>query len=160
MNLGAGDYSPASITFIDAKRQKGSFSCWGTLLTAANFTAQRALFATLITKTLVLTLGIEVANYYGYETLFLENLPANTAVRQNKFLVRYRDNTTYQKLTATIPTADLSQVTLLVGAKDNIALTTPAAVTEWITAFQAFAKNPNTGNAVTVTGLSFVGRTS
>jgi len=157
---GVGSYSPASITYYDQKKQKGSFGCFGVLLTAANFTAQRALFATLVTKTNAITLGVEIANYYGVETLFLENLPGNTAVRQNKFLVRFKDNTTAQKLTATIPTADLSAVTLLTGAGDNINLTTPAAVTEWITAFQAFAVNPITGNPVTVYGMSFVGRTS
>ena len=161
MSLGAGNYAPASITFLDSKRQKGRFECWGVLLTAANFDAKRALFATLVTKTLALTAGVETANFYGNETLFLENLPSDTlAVRQNKFLVQYKDNTTAQKRTLTIPTADLSAVSFLSGAGDNINLTTPTAVTDWITAFQAFAVNPETGNAVTVYGMKFVGRNS
>lgn len=163
MSLGVGVYAPAKITFLDSMRKKGSLECYGVVLTAGNFDAKRALFAHvttgLVAKTLALTNGVEVANEYGIETTFLENLPGDTlAARQNKFLVRYKDNTTAQKLTLTIPTADLSAVTFLTGAGDNIALNTPAAVTEWITAFQNFAVNPNTGNPVTVYGMEFVGR--
>jgi len=39
-----------------------------------------------------------------------------------------------------------------------VQLDTPTEVTDWITAFEAFAVAPRTGNAVTVKGLKVVGR--
>lgn len=161
MALNVGTHALGSITYNDSMNKKGSFEIVAPTLTAANFDAKRALFATLVTKTNALTNGVNVSNEYGNITVFLDNLPSDTlAARQNKFLILARDNTTGQKITSTIPTADLTAVTFLSGAGDNVNLTTPAAVTEWITAFQAIAINQETGNPLTVYGIKFVGRNS
>jgi len=39
-----------------------------------------------------------------------------------------------------------------------VVLDAPTAIVDFITAFEAFAVNPITGNAVNVTGLKVVGR--
>jgi len=159
MSLPTGNYAPAGITYEDQNGRSSRFECWGTVLTAANFDAKRALWATLITKTDALTLGTKIKSEYGIETLYLSDLPGdNAAQRGKKLLIRYQDNTTGKKRTLTIPTADLSAVSFLAGAGDNASLSTPAAVTEWITAFQAFAVDPDTGNPVVVQGIEYVGR--
>lgn len=161
MSLAAGNYSPASITYIDKSSEKSTLQMYGVLLTAANFDAQRTLWATLLAKIDILALGNKTRSVYGIESIYVETIPSsNLAQRENKLLVLYQDVTTGQKLTMTIPTIDLEALSFLTGAGDNVAIDTPTAVDEFVTAMNAFARNPATGNITAVYGLKFVGRNS
>lgn len=160
MPLPPGGYQPASISYLDAGNEIGTCRFYGPDLTAANYDAKVALWATLLTKTDALTLGNRIKDVYDDESLYDVSQPTNGAAREVKLLVQYKDATNGQKLTLTIPTLDptLPEYVINVNARDVIVLDSPAAVTEWITAFEAFAVNPRTGNAVAVTGMKVVGR--
>jgi len=159
MSLPAGEYSPASITYMDKSAEKSTTSIWGLPLTSANFDAQVALWDAYWDAVDDLTLGTVVQRHYAVQETFAEAIPAsNLCQRENKLLVMYRDATNGQKFTVTIPTIDLSLLTFLTGAGDNVSLTTGAAVIAFVTAFENFAVNPINDGAVIITGLRFVGR--
>lgn len=160
MSLPSGDYSPASITFRDAGNEPGVFRCHGAKLTAANFTAKQALWATLVSAVDALALGQKEKSVYGVESTFSWSQPVNGAAREFKLLVQYKDATTGQRLTCTIPTLDptIPDYVININAVDVVELTSPGEITDFITAFEAFAVNPATTNAVVVIGLKTVGR--
>lgn len=160
MSLPAGNYNPATISWRDAGNEIGSFSCYGPLLTAANFDANSDLFDTLVTKAQALVLGSRVKEIYEAEKLIVGTQPTNGAARETKLLIQYRDTTTLERFTATLPTLNPALPLYVVNenAKDVVRLDSPTAVTEFITAFNAFAVNPRTGNAVAIIGLKVVGR--
>lgn len=162
MPLPAGGYQPATISYLDAGNEIGTMRFYGPDLTAANFDAKVALWATLLSATDALTLGERIKDQYDDESLYAVNQPTNGAARETKLLVQYEDVTNGQKMTATIPTLDptIPEYVVNVNAKDVIVTTSPSAITAWIAAFEAFAINPRTGNAVNVTGLKVVGRST
>jgi len=162
MSLPSGDYSPASIVFRDAGNEPGRFTCYGPLLDDTNFVASQALWATLVTRVDALALGQKEKSTYGVESTFSWSQPTNGCAREFKLLVQYKDDTTGQRLTTTIPTLDWTKVTYVVNinAKDVVVLSGPTEITQFITAFEAFAINPATGNGVVVIGLKTVGRNS
>lgn len=158
--LPAGGYQPASISYLDAGNEIGTASFYGSSLTAANFDAKVALWATLLTATDAITLGARKKDVYNDESLYNVSQPTNGAARETKLLVQFRDSVNGQLMTTTIPTLDptLPDYVLNVNAKDVVVLDTPTEIAAWIAAFEAFAVNPRTGNSVTVIGLQVVGR--
>jgi hypothetical protein len=162
MSLPAGSYQPASIHYLDAGNEVGVGSFYGPILSAANHDAKVALWATLLTASDALTLGARIKDVYNDVSLYNVAQPTNGAARETKLLVQFEDGTTGEKMTFTLPTLDptLPDYVVNVNAKDVILLDAPAAITDWITAFEAFAVNPRTGNAVVVAGLRVVGRNS
>jgi len=160
MALPAGSYQPASISYLDAGNEIGTMTFYAPVISAANFTANVALWATLLTATDALTLGARKKDVYNDESLYLVAQPTNGAARETKLLVQFQDATTGERMTTTIPTLDptIPDNVVNINAKDVVELATPAAVADWITAFEAFAVNPRTNNAVTVVGLQVVGR--
>jgi len=160
MTLPAGSYQPASISYLDAGNEIGTMRLYGPDITAANHDAKVALWATLLTKTDALCLGERIRDQYDDESTYSVAQPTNGAARETKLLVQYVDGTDGQKMSLTIPTLDptIPDYVLNINARDVVVLDSPAAITEWITAFEAFAVNPRTGNAVSVSGLKVVGR--
>jgi len=160
MPLPPGGYQPASISYLDAGNEIGTMRFFGAELNAGNFAAKIALWATLLTATDALALGARKKDVYNDESIYSVSQPTNGAMRESKLLVQYSDNTTGEKFTTTIPTLDPTKPAYVqnVNAKDVVQLDTPTEVTDWITAFEAFAVAPRTGNAVTVKGLKVVGR--
>jgi hypothetical protein len=75
--------------------------------------------------------------------------------REYKLLLRFEDNTTKKLYTATIPTFDISTVTMITDT-DFVDMTVSPADT-LKTNFEAIAASP-TGNAVTVIQMVAVGR--
>jgi len=155
-----GSYQPAEISYRDAGNEIGSCRFFGTELTAGNFVAKIALWATLLSATDAITLGLRIKDVYNDESIYGGVQPTNGAARETKLLVQYQDATTGAKFTTTIPTLDptLPDYVINVNAKDVVLLDSPTEIADWITAFEAFAVNPFTGNAVTVVGLKVVGR--
>lgn len=160
MALPEGGYQPFEISYLDAGNEIGRMQGYGSSLTAANFDAKVALWATLLTKTDAITLGARKKDVYNDESLYNVAQPTNGAARETKLLVQYADAVNGQPLSLTIPTLDptLPSYVVNVNAKDVVMLDAPTEIAEWITAFEAFAVNPRTGNAVVVKGLQVVGR--
>lgn len=130
-----------------------------TTLTPANVAAQITLANNLQTAVAGITLG----NFLKSESTYARNLlgvgPAasNLAQRENKWLMRYHDNTTYQKFQVSIGTADLS---LLPDGSEFLDLegTEGAALK---TAFEAVVVSPaDSTHTVTLDSVQFVGRNS
>lgn len=79
----------------------------------------------------------------------------NGSSREYKLLIRYEDNVTKQLYSVTIPTFDISTVTVITDT-DRIDMTAaPAPALK--TAFEAIVQSPS-GNAVTVIAMISVGR--
>lgn len=152
--------NPAELSFRDAGNEISSFRVFGATLTADNFDDQEALWSTLVTKATALCLGTLVKEKYANDETYSYVLPTNGAAREIKLLIQYIDNTTSKRLTATLPTINPATPVYIanINVKDAISVTTPTAITDFITAFNAFVVNPETQNAVTVIGLKVVGR--
>jgi len=162
MPLPAGSYQPAEISYLDAGNEIGSCRFFGSELTEGNFTAKIALWATLLTSMDAITLGARKKDVYNDESLYNVAQPTNGAAREIKLLVQYKDATTGEAMTTTIPTLDptIPEYVVNINASDVVVMNSPTEITDFITAFEAFAVNPRTGNAVTVSGLQVVGRSS
>lgn len=160
MTLPPGGYQPARVSYLDAGNEIGTASFYGPSLNAANYVAKTALWAALLTAMDALCLGNRVKDVYNDESLYNVSQPTNGAARELKLLVQYKDAVTGAKFTTTVPTLDpaIPEYVVNVNARDVVLLDGPTAITDFITAFNAFAVNPVTGNAVTVVGLKVVGR--
>jgi hypothetical protein len=160
MTLPAGTYAPASITYLDAGNEVSSLSLYGKVITAGTFVADTASFATLITKTNDITLGVNIRHAYGNEVIIGGVQPTNGAARETKLLVQYQDVTTGERYTTTVPTLDpaIPSYVQNINAKDVVRLDEPPAIADFKAAFEGFAHAPRTGNSITVVGLKVVGR--
>lgn len=130
-----------------------------TTLTAGNVAAQVTLQTDYDTALAGLTLGqvhetvLEFARTQGVPGPSSNPL----AQRENKWLARYHDAVTYQKMTVSYGTADLS---LLTNNSEFLDLTTTPGST-FKTAFEAFVKsNYDPSHAVVLDSMQFVGRNS
>jgi len=160
MALPPGGYQPASISYRDAGNEIGTMSFYGSILTAGNIVAKTAAWAALLTACDALALGRRSKDVYNDESTYAYGQPTNGAAREIKLLVQYQDVTTGQRFTTTLPTLNpaLPEYVVNENAKDVVVLSGPEEVVNFITAFEAFAVNPITGNAINVTGLKVVGR--
>lgn len=162
MSLPAGSYQPAEVSYKDAGNEIGTTRFFGTILTTGNIVAKTALWATLLTAMDAVTLGARVKDRYNDETLYDEDQPVNGAARELRLLVQYKDATTGERYTMSIPTLDPTVPDYIqnINAKDAVSVDSPSAITDLIDAFVAFAVAPRTNNAVEVVGLQVVGRAS
>jgi len=160
MALPPGGYQPATVSYRDAGNEIGTASFYGSPLSAGNIVAKTALWATLLTAMDNITLGSRCKDVYNDESIYAYSQPTNGAARELKLLVQYQDVTTGQRFTTTIPTLDptIPAYVVNLNARDVVVLDDPTEIVDFITAFEAFAVNPITGNAVNVTGLKVVGR--
>lgn len=158
MPSGVPNEGLASLSVIDAGNERGTFKVFGTVLTAGNFVAKEALWSTLVDAAMALVLGAKVRTVYGNVENFTYAQPTNGAAREIALLVQYKDGTTGQKFTAKLPTLDptIPDYVINASAKDVVKVDSPTAITDFITAFNAFAINPYTGNACAVYGLKVV----
>lgn len=128
-----------------------------TTLTAANYVAKKALIDALAAAVAALVLG---NLYISQVTIDRETgtpVPAASplAQRENKLLLRYHDNTTFQKFQVSIPTFDLMA---LAGNSEFLVLTGGLGAT-LKSDFEAIVVSPdNSSNAVTLDSAQFVGR--
>lgn len=159
MPIGGNLGTPATLSLRDAGNEPTSFQVWGTVLTAVNYAAQTTLFDTLVIAAMDLVLGAKASTNYGNKVDFVWAQPTNGAAVEIALKVSYKDATTGQKFTATLGTLDptIPDYVVNVNARDVVQLSSPPVIVDFITAFNAFAKNPYTGNACTITGLR-VGR--
>lgn len=158
MPSGVANYTIASLSLRDAGNEPGNFKVFGTILTAANFVAKQALWATLVTTAMALVLGAKQSSSYGDTATFDWTQPTNGAARELALLVAYKDATTGQRFTTKLPTLNPTIPLYVVNiyAKDVVRTDSPSGITDFIAAFNAFAINPYTANACTVIGLRVV----
>lgn len=164
-SLPAGDYSPFRMSFRDASDEVGFFGGYGELVTEEDYDAQRAAFVAFVTAVDGITIGqIVETEYAGILTVVNPiAVPTNpVAQRENKLLVRYYDAINFAKFTLSIPTINLTNLVFEADARDFVSKTLWVGggtnMSTFVTAFQAFAKNPLTGNATVIKSLQFVGR--
>jgi len=139
------------------KPETSTISLPVTTLSAANYAAQSALIAALVTA----LEGITIGNPAKSETVILREIisaaPASDplAQRENKFLLRYHGTTLNQKFQASIGTADLTQ---LMTNSEFIDLSAGAGAA-LKSAFEAVVKSPNdAAESVVLDSVQFVGR--
>jgi len=175
MSRPAGLYGDWSVSFRDAGNEIGTASGTARVVigtdAASNIQTQVTLFDTFITKMDVLTLGAQTRQQYVNENTITNAQPTNGAARELKLLVQYQATNTGKRYTLSIPTLDptIPVYVINVNAKDVIQVNTPAAISEFVTAFNAFVVAPDIPNvagvyaidpACTVIGLKVVGRNS
>lgn len=151
--------SPATLGGIDAGNEAWSFGLFGKVLTAGNLVAQEALWATLWAAAMALELGVKRSTQYGNLVNYAYAQPTNGAAREIALIIQAKDTTTQQKFSYRLPAIDptIPEYVVNADAKDVIKLDSPTTVTDFITAFNAFAVSPITGNALNIFGLR-VGR--
>jgi len=128
-------------------------------LTPGNAAATVTLMGNLSAAIAAITLGNFLKNEVTYAANRLGIGPAAStlAQRENKWLIRYHDATTYQKFQSSIGTADLSLLPdneefLDISADEGLALKT---------AFEAVVVSPaDAAHTVVVDSIQFVGRNS
>jgi hypothetical protein len=147
-----------SASYLDASADRATSTQIAiTTLTAGNVAAQAALIATLEAAQLALLLGTESQTDLDFARVKTgASRPSSTlAQRENKFLVRYHDATTFQKFRVELPCADLS---LLPAGSDFLVITAGLPAT-YVTAFEAVAKSPaDPTHSVIVDSIEYVGR--
>ena len=140
----AGTRAKASASYIDAGGERGSFSMFAPVITAANEVAQSAAWGDVLTALDALALGNRVKDSYVDETTYAAGRPTNGAAREVALKVIYRSAATGQTWESYVPTLDIALVDYdpNYGAKDVVLLTT-TEVAALITALNAMPpKNP------------------
>lgn len=148
----AGRYN---LSYLDYGGERSTFGVWLPTLNAANIAAQTTLLGTLKTATDAIVLG-NPSNYSIIASqVDLSGAPAGSvyAQRENKWLVSFTDDVSGASGTTTIPTADLTKL----AANSDLADMADSDIIAFIAAFEAVAQS-NTGHAVTVNKMRFVGR--
>jgi len=152
-----------SQTFADNTRKGNgepettNFGFAVTTLTPANVAAQETLMGNLAAAIAGITLGNVIQRELTYWRQQFEKVPASStaAQRENKWLLRYHDAVTFQKMTRTIGTADLTE---LVSGSEFLVLTSGdgAALK---TAFEAIVVSDfDASHATLLDSVQFVGR--
>lgn len=161
MSLPAGSYEPFEIGYLDAGNELGRCQGYGESLSAANFDAQETLWAAFLAAADAITLGVRKKDRYNDESLYTVSQPTNGAAREIKLLVQMQNDVTGRQFHFTVPTLDptIPDYIQNINAKDAVSVTSPAAITDFITAAEAFVVDPLAPlNAVSVVGLKVVGR--
>jgi len=158
-----GTRAEATISLRDATAEPTTTTIRVNTITAGNFAATATALATYYAATAAIVLG-EVAKTNSGNLEIISNAEASdpSAQRESKLLVYYWDVTTEKRYTITIGTIDFSLLHFMPNAGDAVAFKTsdgaPSEIVDWVTAFEAVAKAPDTGNAVAVLGMRYVGR--
>ncbi len=153
--------SPVLISGIDAGNEAWSFGFYGPILTAGNFAAKTALLTAadqLLDKVKALILGAVKTTDYGNEIHYSYTQPVNGAAREIALGIQCKDGTTQERFSYRLPTLDptIPVYILNINAKDAVDPSTPAAMTDFIAAFEALAVSPITGNPLSVIGVKVV----
>lgn len=151
------------MSFLDQTGEVGTFTVFNDAITAVSIAGYLTQLTDFRAKTVALTRGTNLRNtWVGDADDNGRVLPGdNLAQRENKLEVTYQDTTTDKEYTLAIPTIDLTLLEFIPGAKDAVRFSgagVNAAVTDWVTAFQALASPPDepTHNVV-VTKMKFIG---
>jgi len=147
-SLPNGTYQPAELSYLDRSREVSKFSCWGAVITAANHDAQATLWADVVTQVQALSEGTLIRKAYESETLYAQVLPGvNSAQREDKLLIRYRNSANGRAYQCTIPCIDYTSLSIIPNTKGYVDLD---GITDFVTAFTLFAVDPINSHAIEV----------
>lgn len=160
-----GDDYFVTFSMRDETGELGNFSVGVPAINAASITSVLANVTDFQTALGGITLGVIAAKHWGDKDTESNALPGdNAAQRENKLLVKYRDDTTEQDRIVTIPTVDFDQLVFMPGAGDKVAFSAAngasAAMQAFVTAFETLVVARDTGNTVTIVEMRYVGRNS
>lgn len=130
-----------------------------TTLTPANVAATEGLAGALLAAIAGICIGSNQNTQLVYNRPILSATPAASqlAQRENKWLARYHDATTFKKFTVSWPCADLTE---LVSGEEFLVLTSGAGAT-LKSAFEAVVVSPDDStHAVVLDSVQFVGRST
>ena len=143
-------------TLTDYNGEKTTFRIQTAEINAGNIGDQVIASANLGAAINDMTLGSLYRLSYGNETVAAEESPANTwAQRELKWLVSYADSVTGKLFRVELGTADTSLLDPNARGQADMDNVNVAA---FVTAFEAYAVAPDTGNAVEVRSITLVGR--
>jgi len=158
-SLPVGAYSPVLFSLRDQWNKIGVQKFFAKPLTAGNYVAQQALAATYRDALVAICLGQLGSWTYGEENIVSAAIPTNGALRKVKLVVGYWDTTTFQKFQTTVPTINDDLTVAIPNTPDIVEADTPSAISDFVTAFQAFAVPYNQPtHAVQVYRLAIQGR--
>ena len=148
------DVRSYTATFVDRDSEKSTTGVRNkTFADLAAYEAARDDFEASLSA---ITNGTRYKRSEALNTLLAsQSAPSNNSFREDKWLVRIEDNTTFKRSSFTIPTADPSTITFVAGT-DNIDLSVGAGATAKAN-IEAFVESPD-GNAITVLSIEYVGR--
>lgn len=153
------------ITLRDATGEATTASMRIATVTAGGFAAQATALATYNAAVDAMVLGVVAKTQFGNAEV-ISNAEASdpSAQRESKLLFTYWDVTTQKTYNISYGTIDFDLLHFMPGAGDAVAFKTadgaPTEITNFVTAFEAVAKAPDTGNAVAIIGARYVGRNS
>jgi len=147
--------SRLAITLLDYDGDKKTTSFEGVTGTAANFTAQETLRATLVTEIQAITLGNTLnTSYSAVVTDFAVSNPTDAFAQVNlQWIVEYVDDVTSLTYTTSIGTADLDLTDALYNGAPALSIGTGGAGEAFKDALEAWGRH--NGNAITVTAIYF-----
>lgn len=152
------NYGKFSMTIKDYDKESSDFRLTIPVVDNTTWVAINTKLATLRLAIEGIELGNTVGDRRSWFDPKLDPTPPTdkNADRERKWLVRYHDSVTFDRLRCEIPCADRS---LLTGNSDIInAADFTGAVDTFRTAFEDVIVNPATGNAVVVDSIESVGK--
>lgn len=157
-----GSQHVAGLGYRDATGEVGSVEIQIGAITAVSIAGFLTQFGDFQTKTDAILLGTRARQYWtGDRTVVSNAKPTDPAAqREAKLEVDYMDSVTEEIWTITLPTIDFSKLNFVPNGGDAVIFSGAGAnadIAAWVTSFEALAKAPRTGNAVTVVGMRFVG---
>lgn len=148
----------SNFTLLDFSNESSGVRMYNGAITAASIAGFLTAFGGMRTALEGITLGTMKQEQWIGDTTLLSNTPPTNvfAQRESKWLVRYQGNTTQKIHNLEIPTADPTG--RLIAGTDKADLT-EANMAAWVTAFEAFARTPDSDiETVTVLDVTLVGR--
>ena len=141
----------------DYSNEKSNFTVYAPVLTAANFTAEQALAATLAGTIDALTIGELTKQVALVPVVDTPAIPTDPyAQRELKWLVRYQGNASGKMFSIEIAAPDITGNVVVNTDVANLASGDWAA---FVTAFEAYAKSPDDlAEDVTVIDARVLGR--
>jgi len=155
-----GTTQPGEYQLLDSTGQRKGFRFYYGEVTALTIAGLLSELGTLTSKVDALTIGtLAKTNFSIVETVISNTLPTDQAAQVgSNLLVKYMDSTTEQPFSFNIPTIDYSKLNFVDGGGNAVIFSGAGAsteITDFVTAFEAVAKSPVTGNAVTITGMKY-----
>lgn len=160
--MAQGSY--ANLTYLDYSSEKSNQKTPSYQIDAANLATWLTGWGAYKTASAGITIGTQIKEQVViYDTVLSATPPTSEfAQREIKLLIRYRGDTSLKLFILTIPTPDLSALTFapgITGNSDYIVLDDGGVMADWVTAFEAIARNPeDDSETVTVESAQVVGR--
>jgi hypothetical protein len=155
-----GTRHPADYQLLDSTGQRKGFQIFYGPVTALTIAGLLTELGTLTGTVDDLTIGTLAKSQFTIDENIISNtVPSDQAAQVgSNLLVMYQDATTEAPYSFNIPTIDYSKLNFVDGGGNAVIFAgagASAEVAAFVTAFEAVAKAPATGNAVHITGMKY-----